>query len=437
MSAMKLLIRVVLWLLMSILALPSQAILNIEITKGLGTGVPIAIVPFFGENEQTVGQVVSAIIDADLSRSGRFNSLAKKNFVATPRNLNDVNYKDWRLVKSEALVLGTVQAQPDGKIRIEMHLHDVFKQERLVKVTYNVGKDMVRATAHQLADTIYEKITGERGAFSTRIAYISKEGPLRQPRYRLIVSDSDGFNPRTIVVSQEPLMSPAWSPDGNLIAYVSFEEKRSRVYVQNLADGKRVKIAEAPGINSAPAWSPDGNRLALVLSNEGNPDIYIYKLADGSLVRLTNNPFIDTEPAWSPDGREIVFTSDRSGRPQIYRTPVNEERAQRVTFEGEYNARASFAPDGKTLTLVTGSGGRYHAAIYHLGDSTLQVLTDTSLDESPTFAPNGRIILYATRLQGRGVLATVSADGQVRQLLRSPEGDIREPAWSPGFLTTK
>lgn len=414
----------------------SHAVLSIEITKGLGTGLPIAIVPFFGENEKVFGQVISTIIRDDLARSGRFNSLPKKDFVSSPRNVDDIIYKDWRLLKAEALVLGSVQAQPDGRVHVEMHLHDVFKQQRLEKVSFDVEKSRLRAVGHKLSDMIYEKLTGERGVFSTRIAYISREGNPRKPTFKLYVSDADGYNPRAIVVSQEPLISLAWSPDGTRIAYVSFEEGRSMVFVQNVVDGKRNKIAQTKGINSAPAWSPDGTRMALVLSHEGSPDVYIYGMADGSLTRLTRNSSIDTEPAWSPDGREIVFTSDRAGRPQIYRTPATHERAERVTFEGEHNLRASYSPDGKSLTYVTrieGAGGNreYHIAIHNMQDGSVQVLTDTPLDESPTFAPNGRMILYATRLQGRGLLATVSADGQVQQRLRSSEGDIREPAWSP------
>ena len=407
----------------------AHAVLSIEITQGADTGLPIAIVPFSGDD----GATLAAIIDADLARSGRFNTIGKKDFVSMPRNVDDVDYKDWRLLKADALVLGAVRRQGD-KLAVEMHLHDVYKQQRLVKVSYVVERSLLRTVAHQLSDIIYEKLTGERGAFNTRIAYISKEGTRRNPHYKLLVADSDGHNARAIVASSEPLMSPAWAPDGMRLAYVSFEEQRSIVYIQHLADGKRIKAAESRGINSAPAWSPDGTRLALVLSKDGNPDIYIYRLTDRSLQRLTNSAAIDTEPAWAPNGRELVFTSDRSGRPQIYRTSLDGEKVERVTFEGDYNARASYSPDGKMLVLVTGSRGEYHCALYHFQEGALQVLTDTNLDESPTFAPNGRIILYATRAQGRGVLATVSADGQVKQMLKSSQGDIREPAWSPlGF----
>ena len=417
-------------LLLSLYAAPARAVLTIEITKGADTGIPIAVVPFGWKGQGRPPQAVGEIIQADLLRSGRFTAIPQKDFVSHPQDDKDVVFKDWRIVKAEALVIGSVTPVGNGRYQVQFRLYDVFNQAQLAGFRYTVGADTLRAVAHQIADIVYEKLTGEPGAFNTRIAYITKEGA-KNAVYKLQVADADGYNPRTVVRSTEPLLSPAWSPDGKRIAYVSFEDQRPKIYMQVLADGRRELIAEFKGINGAPAWSPDGKRLALALSKDGNAEIYLYTLGTRELRRLTYDGAIDTEPAWSPDGRSLVFTSDRAGRPQIYRMSADGGAAQRLTFEGDYNARASFAPDGKSLTLVSGDQGRFHIGTLKLDDGTLNVLTETPLDESPTFAPNGRMILYASELRGRGVLASVSADGRVRQLFREEEGDVREPAWSP------
>ena len=410
---------------------PAAAILTIEITQGVQGGLPIAIVPFGLPAGERLPQDVSGVIEADLARSGRFTPIDRKLFVSHPTHDRQVVFKDWRIVKADALVIGSVQAAGQGRYQVEFRLYDIYKEKQLAGYSYTVEAGRLRAVAHQISDIIYEKLTGERGVFSTSIAYITRERAGKGFRYKLQKADADGYNPVTLLTSSEPLMSPAWSPDGTRIAYVSFEQRRPVLYVQNVISGTRARVADFTGINSAPAWSPDGTKLALTLSRDGNAEIYVMRLADNSLTRLTHDPAIDTEPSWSPDGREIVFTSDRGGRPQIYRMRADGGGVERVTFENDYNAGASYSPDGKTLTLVTGDRGRYHAALLQLSNSVLQVLTDTPLDESPSFAPNGRMILYATERAGHGVLATVSSDGRVRQMLKFQEGDVREPAWSP------
>lgn len=409
----------------------ANAILTITITEGGEGGAPIAIAPFKWQGAGALPQQLSDIIGADLRRSGRFAPLTPKQMPSEPWRDQDVQFKEWRLVKATALVIGYIKPVKKDRYRVEFRLYDIFRKRQLAGYRYTVSAQRLRAVAHQISDVIYQKLTGERGVFGSRIAYVSHERRNGERLFRLMVADSDGANPQTIVTSGEPLISPAWSPDGKRLAYVSFENKRSMVYIQNLNDGKRFRVASFNGINSAPAWSPDGKQLAMTLSRDGNPEIYLLHLAKKRLQRLTFHHAIDTEPAWSPDGESLVFTSDRAGAPQVYRKSVDGGRAQRLTFVGNYNARASFSPASNQLTLVTRRKGRYNIAVLQLADNSMQVLTETRLDESPTFSPNGRMVLYATEVKGRGVLASVSADGRVRHLFTLTEGDIREPAWSP------
>ena len=409
----------------------SQAVLTIEITQSAEVGIPVAIVPFGLESEGRPLQNVSEIVAADLARSGRFSVIPKQDYLSTPHTNNDVVFKDWRLLKAEALVIGNMREVSPGKFEVTFRLYDVFRENQLAGFRYTVNIGSLRRVAHQISDIVYEKLTGEPGAFNTRIAYVTREDTPSGLIFRLQVADSDGHNPITVLKSRQPILSPSWSRDGKRLAYVSFESGRSKIYIQNVADQKRQLVADFDGINGAPAWSPDGRRLAMTLSKDGNAEIYVLDLDTRRLQRLTKNHVIDTEPAWSPDGRAIVFTSDRAGRPQVYRMKANGSNVERLTFEGRSNARPSYSPDGQMITMVTEIKGRYHIAALQLKGKQFRVLSDTPLDESPSFAPNGRMILYATAVGGKGVLASVSSDGRVRQTYRLEEGDVREPAWSP------
>ena len=351
-----------------------------------------------------------------------------------------MNFADWRRQGSEVLIIGRVLEASPGEFEIQVQVFDVLRGRALLGYRQPARAADFRRSCHRVADIIYEKLTGVRGIFSTRIAYVTVVRSKVQANvpgrikssYRLIVADADGENPRVMVQSQEPLMSPAWSPDGRKIAYVSFEAQRSEIYVQDLSSGSRQRVSARPGVNGAPAWSPDGQRLAVSLSRDnGNLDIYTLDTRNQVLTRLTTGPAIETEPAWSLDGQQIYFTSDASGGPQVYRIAADGGSAQRVTFEGPYNARPRIAPDGKQLAVVHNDRGNYRIAVVELARSTTQVLSDGRLDESPSFAPNGEMLIFAAREGTRGVLATVSTNGRIKQRISTLEGDVREPAWSP------
>ena len=410
----------------------SHATLTIKITQGLEGAQPIAIVPFgLQQGSQPPPQDVARIIANDLTRSARFSPLPVGDLPSRPSTASAVNFSDFRILGTPNLVIGKVNRLANGRFKVEFRLFDVFRGAQLTGYELDARPDELRRIAHQMSDIIYEALTGERGAFDTRIAYVTELRSGGTSKYALNVADSDGFNPQVVLESKAPIVSPAWSPNGRQLAYVSFEGDRPRIFSQNLATGTRQVIAAFPGLNGAPAWSPDGKQMAMTLSKDGNAEIYVMDIDSRRLRRLTVGAAIDTEPAWAPDGKSLVFTSDRGGTPQIYRISATGGRATRLTFEGKYNSRATFAPDGKSLALVHGSKGTFRTAVLDLENKALLVLTKTTLDESPSFAPNGSMILYATSDAGGGTLAGVSTDGRVRQELGIQQGDVREPAWSP------
>jgi TolB protein len=419
-------------LVLPLLAQPVRSDLTIEITQGMEGAIPIAVVPFGGNDSAAAGQEnVAAIISSDLSRSGRFAPLPDRDLVSRPSDLAQVNYQTWRMLNVDDMVIGKVSPAGPDQFNVQFQLLDVLRTKQLIGYSFTARRAELRRVAHHISDLIYEQLTGEKGAFNTQIAYITSTGTGTAKTYTLMVADSDGYSPQTILRSNQPLMSPAWSADGRQIAYVSFENKAAEIYLQDVATGSRRKVASFKGINGAPAWSPDGRSLALTLSQDGNPEIYVMDLNTRALKRMTTSPAIDTEPVWSPDGRSIVFTSDRGGSPQLYRISASGGQPQRITFDGSYNAGADFSPDGRKLAMVHGENGAYRIAVQDLGTGLLRVLTDGNLDESPSFSPNGSMIIYATEAGNRGVLAAVSADGRFRQRLSLQAGNVRAPVWSP------
>lgn len=424
----KLVKSLLLWL---VLVTPAWAVIEIEITEGVEGAIPISVVSFDASTLPIELKAdVAEIITNNLNRSGVFKVLSANEYPSEPHYSKDVVYPHWRSIGQEFLVVGRILNKSGGMLNVQFQLLDVLKQRQLIGYSFPIRLRNLRSTAHEISDLIYEKITGTRGAFNTRIAYINKlKGQSR--KYVLQVADTDGFNPQTILESDEPLMSPSWSPNGQSLAYVSFENKRPEIFIQHLSTAKRTKITGFKGINGAPSWSPDAKKLAMVLSKDGSPDIYIMDLGTRKLKRLTRHRSIDTEPVWTPDGKRIVFTSDRSGSPQLYEISANGGSPRRVTFEGGYNSAADMSPDGKDLVMVYGQGGRYQIAHLERENGNLLTLTDNTLDESPSFSPNGRMILYASTQADNGVLYMISLDGRSKHKLSDQSGDIREPVWGP------
>ncbi|TDR48657.1 TolB protein [Tahibacter aquaticus] len=412
----------------------SSDVPTIVINTGTAAQLKIAVVPFaFEAAGAPVETDVSDVVRMDLSRSGTFAPLDKKDVVEFPTRGNDIKYATWNLLKQQFIAVGRVTDADGGAMRVEFELYDVAKQERLLGLAITGQRSDLRGVGHQIADLIYEKITGLRGAFWTRVAYVTAAGVSPNINYALMVADSDGYNPQVLVKSREPLLSPSWSPDGKKLAYVSFERGDSAIYIQEIATGSRQVVSNRKGINGAPAFSPDGSKLALTLSYLGNPDIFIMDLASRELKRVTNHFSIDTEAQWMPDGQSLVFTSDRSGKPQLYTVSTAGGDATRLTFQGEYNAKSSISYDGKKFAMAQGTGNVYRIAVLDRSKSAagMNVLSPGSVDESPSFAPNGSMLLYAATDGPRGVLYAVSADGRVRQRLVLADGDVREPSWGP------
>jgi len=416
--------------LCALLVLPAQAELVIEITEGRDNPTSIAVVPFAWSGWGAAPEDVAEVIQGDLMRSGQFAPVARRDMLSLPNREADVFYRDWRTTNVEYLLIGRVTGGTN--MTVEYELFDVYKQERVLQARETGPAEELRMLAHRASDRVYQQLTGIRGAFATKILYVAvTQRYTSKSTYRLMLADADGARERLLFESNEPVLSPAWAPDAKTIAYVSFESSRPAIYRQNLETGAREQLTNYPGLNGAPSFSPDGNALAMTLSKDGNPDIYVLDLTTRDLRRVTRHYAIDTEASWMPDGRSLIFTSDRGGRPQIYQVDIMSGKTERLTYEGPWNARASIAADGRTMVMVQQRDEMYHVAVQDLVQNRVQILTQTTLDESPSVAPNGSMLLYATKYGDRGILAAVAVDGGVKFRLPSREGDVREPAWSP------
>lgn len=412
----------------------AQQTLRVIITKGGERAVPVAIVPFGWQGPGAAPYDLAAVVTSDLRNSGRFAPIPVGNMVTRPTQPSQVTVSDWRVLRVDALVIGQLAPNGPDRYTANFQLFDIVKGEQVLGFRLDGSMDDLRAMGHRIADMVFEQLTGIKGVFSTRIAYINEQrNPDGSRMFKLIVADADGENASSIAESSQPLMSPAWSPDGRQVAYVSFEGGVSSVYVQTLRTGTRNRVSARQGVNSSPSFSPDGRMLTLTLSQnqDGNLDVYTLDLATQVLRQLTTGDAIDTEAVWAPDGRTVYFTSDRAGGPQVYRVSSQGGRAERLTFEGIYNARPRISPDGKKIAVVYGQNNTYRIGVVDAGNGELQLLTDGRLDESPSFAPNGDQIIYATRDGNRGVLASVTVDGNVRTEITSVGGDVREPVWGP------
>jgi len=412
----------------------AQAELYIEITEGADSALPIAVVPFANKGGFAVPYDVSRIVANDLQRSGDFDTLPTSKMLSLPETFNQVHFRDWRMLGQSYVLTGQLKySDYSKKYEVTYELIDVLSQQRVLGAVLTAGPKGLRKLAHKISDAVYEEITGVRGVFSTKIAYITLKQLTKNKReYKLHVSDADGKNDHVLFKSNEPMLSIAWSNDGQHLAYSSFHSGRPAIYIQHVRSGNKRKVTSFKGINGAPMWSPDDSSLVMTLSKDGNAEIYSFDLSTNKLNRLTNHYGIDTEASWSPDGKEVVFTSDRSGKPQVYRMNIKDKKPERLTFVGNYNARPRFSTDGESLYYVHQSNGGFHIAAINMKTEEQLVLTSkTSLDESPSLSPNGRMIIYSTLRGKNSVLAVVSVDGGSKYFLPSSSGDVREPAWSP------
>lgn len=418
------------WLFCVLLFVSSavHANLTIEITRGSDQALPIGVVPFAGGDNMP--EDIAQIIHDNLERSGYFSPLERNAMFDRPSQAGEVAFGTWRSLDVRYLVVGRAQQTGSG-YQLQFDLMDISGQRRIMGETVTADANDLRGAAHYISDQIFEAITDIRGAFSTRIAYVTAQGLGDNMQFGLYVADADGRNSQQVLTSDQPIMSPSWSPDGRKLAYVSFETERPAIYIQDVATGQRVQATSFEGINGAPTWSPDGRRIAMSLSKDGQPEIYILDVANRSVERITQSNSIDTEPAWSPDGRSLIFTSDRSGGPQIYRHVLGSGETNRVTFTGNYNARARYSPDGEQIFLIHRSSRGYQVARQELDGGRLVVLSESTRDESPSVAPNGTMVIFATQQGNNGVLSAVSADGRSSFRLPAAQGDVRDPAWSP------
>lgn len=430
---MKLIVRLSLVILLGLSSL-ARAADPLVITSGSDRAMPIAVVPFAWSGQQRLSEDLAQIVSNDLYHSGLFAPIARNNMISMPAYPQEIIYRDWRAVGAQYLLIGNAQPMADGRIQVNYGLYNVAAQQQVFTANATGQPHQLRNLAHHIADQVFERITGNKGAFSTRLLFVSTSRNANGSKsYNLHHADYDGANATVLLSSPEPILSPAYSPDGRRVAYVSFEQKRPRIFMQDITTGQREQLTNFEGLNNAPAWSPDGSKLAFVLSKDGNPEIYVMDMNTRAIRRVTQHMSIDTEPFWGKDGQTLYFTSDRSGRPQIYKTNINGGNPQRVTFVGNYNANPKLSADEKTLVMIHRQDGFtvFKVAAQDLEKDRLRILSNTSLDESPTVAPNGSMVIYATRQNGKGVLMLASLNGRIRIVLPGIEGEIREPAWSP------